>query len=568
MAWLNPLITILTVAGALGVFLYGMKLMSESLQKVAGEGMRKFFTSMTSHPVKGVVSGLVITAAVQSSSAITVLIVSFVNAGLISLFQSVSLIMGANIGTTSTAWLVSYIGFKFDLTFVLLPMIGLSLPLLFSKKQQLKNWGEFVFGFCLIFLGLNFLKSSIPVVTENSYLVQYIKNFNNSGILSYIIFFIFGVLLTILLRSSAASMVLTFIMCSNGWISFPLATVMVVGDNVGTTLTANIAAFVANAPAKRAALFHFVFNAIGAVWSLLFLHFFLSRIAALMQLAGADSPFTNVNTIPTALAIFHSGFNIINTILLIGFIPYIIRLTEKIIPVHDEEKESSRLQYIETMFLNTPELSLLQTQKAITVFAGEIRQMFALIPQLLIEKRNKKYSKLLLKIEKYENTSDTIEIEIAEYLIRISAGDISQPSSHQVRNMLKVINDLENMSDICWQMARTIDNKNRQNIWFTQEMRDNLTLLFTLVDEALALMITYLDGEYFKKDFITARNIEKQINELRTTLLADNIVNINKRKYSYRNGNCYSELISQSEKLADYIISVQEAISGSKTGTA
>ena len=354
----------LKLIGSLGVFLYGMKLMSEALQKVAGERMRHILSAMTSNRVKGVITGILITAIIQSSSATTVMVVSFVNAGLLSLVESIGVIMGANVGTTVTAWLISILGFKVSMAEISLPMIGLCLPLLFSNKRSRKNWGELIIGFGLLFIGLEFLKNSMPNLDENPEMFTFLQEYADMGYASYILFMLIGTVLTILIQSSSATMALTLVMCANGWINFEIAASMVLGENIGTTVTANLAAMVANSTAKRAAFAHFLFNVFGVIWVLSIFPLFLGWIEALSVAMGIGNPETSVEAVPMALSLFHTAFNISNVLILIWFTKLIARFATKIIPAQETGNDAFKLKHIKIGLLSTPDTSLFQIGRA------------------------------------------------------------------------------------------------------------------------------------------------------------------------------------------------------------
>ncbi|MFO7828502.1 MAG: Na/Pi cotransporter family protein, partial [Bacteroidales bacterium] len=369
------LLDFLTLIGSLGFFLFGMKLMSEALQKVAGDKMRNILAKMTSNPIKGVFTGFLITAIIQSSSATTVMMVSFVNAGLLSLLESIGVIMGANIGTTVTAWLISLLGFKIDISIISLPLIGISFPLLFSKTKKNKFWGEFIIGFAMVFLGLDFLKGSVPDIKSNPEILAFLSNYTSDGILSHLLFLAIGTILTIVIQSSSATMALTLVMCNNGWIPFDIAAAMVLGENIGTAVTANIAAAVANVSAKRTARAHLIFNILGVIWVSIIFSYFLSAIDWFIAKTGGVSPYDSPHAIPVALAIFHTAFNVANTLLFIWFTKLIEIVVTRIVPMRDDTEEF-RLKYINTGMLSTSELSIHQAKKEIIVFAQRVEKMY------------------------------------------------------------------------------------------------------------------------------------------------------------------------------------------------
>ena len=393
---------LLKLIGSLGVFLYGMKLMSEALQKVAGERMRRILSAMTSNRVKGVITGILITAIIQSSSATTVMVVSFVNAGLLNLVESIGVIMGANVGTTVTAWLISILGFKISMAEISLPLIGLSLPLLFSGKRSRKSWGELIIGFGLLFIGLEFLKNSMPNLNENPEMFTFLQRYTDLGYGSYILFMLIGTILTILIQSSSATMALTLVMCANGWIDFGIAASMVLGENIGTTVTANLAAMVANTAAKRAAFAHFLFNVFGVAWVLSIFPVFLHWIERLSVFLGIGDPATSVEAMPMALSLFHTTFNISNVLILIWFTKLIARIVTRIIPMRETNNDVFTLKHIKIGLLSTPDSSLFQAQQEIMLYGKNTESMFHKVTECL-ELPNKEFEKQFPSLEKMED---------------------------------------------------------------------------------------------------------------------------------------------------------------------
>lgn len=554
------LLDFLTLLGALGLFLFGMKLMSEALQKVAGNKMRNILTAMTSNRFKGVLTGILITAIIQSSSATTVMVVSFVNAGLLSLIQSIGVIMGANIGTTVTAWLISIIGFKVKISALALPLIGLGFPLLFSKNKKLSSWGEVVLGFSILFMGLEALKSSVPDIHSNPEILSFLTHYTGMGIRSDLMFLAIGTLLTIVIQSSSATMALTLVMCNNGWIPFELAAAMVLGENIGTTITANIAALVANASAKRAARAHFIFNIIGVIWIMLILHPFLNLIAGITIKVTGHSPFEVNSAIPIALSLFHSIFNITNVLLLVGFTPLIVKIVEKMIPIKDDEKEEFRLQYISSGMLSTAELSTLQAKKEIASFANHTKKMFGFVKKSFDETNEKNFTYLYERTLKYEDICDNMEVEIASYLTKISEGELSTAASTRISSMLKIISDIESIGDSCYNLAKACKRKFEQKQSFLPNSIKNIHSMFDLIDEAFDTMIYNLEHDYHLASLKKANEIERRINQYRTELKQEHLNNIKEKKYTYQSGVIYSDIFLESEKLGDFIINVSEAL--------
>lgn len=550
----------LTLVGSLGLFLFGMKMLSESLQKVAGDRMRNILAAMTSNRVKGILTGLLVTMVVQSSSATTVMVVSFVNAGLLSLVQSIGVIMGANIGTTFTAWMITLLGFKFSISAIALPLIGIGFPLIFSKNNTRRSWGELAVGFSLLFLGLDFLKNSVPNISEQPEILSFLSGYTSLGFFSLILFVAIGTLLTVVIQSSSATMALTLVMCNNGWISFELAAAMVLGENIGTTITANIAAAVANVSAKRAARAHLIFNIIGVFWMLAVFRPYTGFIGSFLVDMGDESPFMSPESVPVALSIFHSSFNLINTLLLVWFTPIIVKVVTRLVPIKESEEEEFKLKHIEIGLLSTSELSLLQAKKEIVTYAKRTYRMYGFVRELFRETNEKNFHNLFERIEKYENISDRVEVEIATYLNKVSAHDLSDESSRRLQAMFKIISEIESISDSNYNLAKTLRRKRVANIWFNQEIRDNLNHMFDLVDEALNVMLDNLQVGYANINLGPAYEAEERINQFRNKLKDEHIKNVEENKYKYQAGVIYNDLFSEAESLGDYIINVSEDI--------
>lgn len=550
----------LTLVGSLGLFLFGMKMLSESLQKVAGDRMRSILAAMTSNRFKGILTGLIVTVAVQSSSATTVMLVSFVNAGLVTLGQSVGVLMGANIGTTFTAWMISLLGFKFSISAIALPLIGVGFPLVFSKSNTRKSWGELMVGFALLFLGLDFLKDSVPNISESPEILRFLASYTDHGIFSILLFISIGTILTVVIQSSSATMALTLVMCNNGWISFDMAAAMVLGENIGTTITANIAAAVANVSARRTARAHLIFNLFGVIWMVLIFHWFIGTVADFVMDMGSKDPFVDAQSVPVALSVFHSAFNIINTLALVMFTPFIVKIVTRLVKQKDDEEEEFRLQHIGIGLLSTAELSLLQANKEITTYAKRTYKMFGFFRNLFTETNDKKFKAIFERIEKYEEISDRVEVEIATYMNKISTNYLSDESSRRLQAMFNIINDIESISDSNYNLARTMRRKRKANIWFNQEVRDNLNHMFDLVEEAYQVMLSNLEEGYSNINLGPAYEAEEKINQFRNKLKKQHIKNVEEVKYKYQAGVIYNDLFSESEKLADYIINVSEDI--------
>ena len=553
-------IDFLALLGSLGFFLFGMKYMSEALQKVAGDKLRGILAAMTSSRIKGIFTGFMITVLVQSSTATTVMLVSFVNAGLLNLIQAIGVVMGANIGTTVTAWLISLLGFKFSISFISLPLIGISLPFMFSRSKKRKTMAEVVIGFAMIFLGLEFLKESLPDIQEHPEILSFLASYTNMGIWSIMLFLAIGTILTFVLQSSSATMALTLVMCNNGWIPFDMAAAMVLGENIGTTITANIAAMIANVSAKRTARAHLIFNLVGVFWVMFVFNFILREIDHFLVGAGLLSPFEEPHGIPVALAVFHTLFNVLNALLLLGFAPLIARLVSRLVPLKDEDEEEFRLKYINTGMLSTAELSLFQAKKEISVYAKRTKKMTGYARSLFNAKKEADIEYFFDKVEKYEEISDRMEVEIATYLTKVSGGHLSPQGSQRLQTMLKLIDNLESIGDSCQNVARAIYRKKQKKILFTQGMRDNVNRMFDFVEKAEDIMIDNLDDDYHNVKVDGAIEMEYKINKFRNKLKKEHIKKLKEKDYKYDAGVIYNDIISHCERMGDHIVNVTESI--------
>ena len=564
----------ITLIGALGLFLFGMKLMSEALQKVAGSKMRHILGALTNNRFKGVFTGMLVTTTIQSSSATTVMVVSFVNAGLLSLTGAVAVIMGANIGTTVTAWIISLLGFKISLSFLSLPLIGLSFPLLFSNSGVKKSWGEFIIGFAILFIGLQFLKESVPDIKANPEALQFLKAYTNMGFLSVLLFVLIGTIFTIIIQSSSATMALTLVLTYNGLLPFELAAAMVLGENIGTTITANLAALIANTSAKRAAFAHFLFNFFGVIWVLIVFYPFLRAVDHFVSLDNGtsllarnitDAEFENVKNIyPIGLSLFHTAFNIINTLLLIGFVNTIAKIVTYIIKQKEEDEEEFRLKFINTGILSTSELSTILAQKEIANFGKRVEKMFGFIEELMNEPKPKKYSKLLERIKKYEQITDNMEDEIAAYLSKMLEGEMSSDSSKKIMGMLTIIDNLESNADVIYQISRVIDQNHQRSILIPEEQKKLLKDLWKLIHQSFEEMNKNLTLSMWTVDSRLAHDLEEQINTKRNELRLKHFEDLKAKKYKHKVGVFYTDMFSLSEKIGDYVINVTEAIDESK----
>ncbi|WP_294480430.1 Na/Pi cotransporter family protein [uncultured Bacteroides sp.] len=552
----------LKLIGSLGLFLYGMKIMSEGLQKVAGDRLRSILTAMTTNRVTGVLTGVLITALIQSSSATTVMVVSFVNAGLLTLAESISVIMGANIGTTVTAWIISIFGFKVDMAAFALPLLAIALPFIFSGKSNRKSIGEFIFGFSFLFMGLSYLKSNAPDLNANPDMLAFVQNYTDMGFFSVLLFLFIGTILTMIVQASAATMAITLIMCANGWISLELGAALVLGENIGTTITANLAALTANTQAKRAALAHFVFNVFGVIWVLIIFHPFMQFVNWVV-----DTFFHTSNpevAISYKLSAFHSIFNICNVCLLIWGVKLIERTVCALIHPKEEDEES-RLRFITGGMLSTAELSILQARKEIHLFSERTHRMFGMVQDLLHTEKDDDFNKLFSRIEKYENISDNMELEIANYLNQVSEGRLSSESKLQIRAMLREVTEIESIGDSCYNLARTINRKRQTNQDFTEKQYEHIHFMMKLTNDALAQMIVVVEKpEHQSIDINKSFNIENEINNYRNQLKNQNILDVNNKEYDYQMGVYYMDIIAECEKLGDYVVNVVEASSDVK----
>lgn len=547
----------LRLIGSLGLFLYGMKIMSEGLQKFAGDSLRRILTAMTTNRVTGVLTGVLITALIQSSSATTVMVVSFVNAGLLTLTQSIGVIMGANIGTTVTAWLISALGFKVDIAAFSLPLLAFGIPLLFSGKSSRKSVGEFIFGFSFLFMGLQALKANAPDLGANPEMLAFVQNYADMGFFSIILFLFIGAILTMIVQASAATMAITLIMCANGWIDYQLGVALVLGENIGTTITANLAALTGNTQARRAALAHLAFNIFGVIWVLILFYPFTNAVSWFVtNVMRISDPSVAVSF---KLAAFHTAFNISNTFVMIWFVGLIEKTVCFLIKGKKDEDEEYRLRYITGGMLSTAELSILQARKEITLFAERTGRMLDMVKALFYEKNEDAFLKTYSRVEKYESISDRMEIEIANYLTCVAEGRLSSEGKEEIRIMLRAVSEIESIADSCNNMARSIKRRNEFKSIFTDEQNHNVDQMLALTEKALHRMIEILKkSELVRDDVNPSYNIENEINNYRNQLKIHNVEDINNKKYQY--GVYYMDIIGEAEKLGDYVLNVVQAV--------
>ena len=563
---------LLNLIGALGFFIYGMKIMSDGIQKAGGTKMRQILGGMTSNRYFGVMTGFLITAIVQSSSATTVMTVSFVNAGLLTLVESAGVMMGANIGTTITAWIISILGFKVKMSAIALPIIAFGMPMMFSKRTKTKNWGEFLVGFALLFIGLSELKASVPDVKNNPEILNFLAGFADISFLSRLMFVFVGTILTIVVQSSTAAMALTLVLCSTGVIPFEVAAAMVLGENIGTTITAELASLVGNVHAKRSARIHSMFNIIGVTWMLILMPYALDIVEYIsMNYFGSISPYTAVDgwgdsmsPVPIALSIFHTGFNLLNVLMLIWFVPALVRVAERTVKSQGDMDEEFHLEHIGGGLMQTAELSVLEAKKEVSKFGDISTRLFSMIPELMKETDSKKFGKLMDKIRKYEDITDRMEVEIANYLAKAAQGEMSDSASIKTRSMLSIINDMERIGDICYQMSITLERKSEQKMYFTPEIRETLEEMMKEVSKALEIMNNNLNSEYPQVLINDANEIEISINKMRNKLRKTYFEKIEKGEFNIQTGMIYSNLIHSLEKVGDHVFNITEAIIGEK----
>lgn len=554
--------SLLELLGSLALFLFGIKMMSEALLKISGSRTRNIISAIKKNRFLGLLSGLSVTAIVQSSSATIVMLVSAVNAGIISLGESISVIMGANIGTTITGWMIAVFGFNIDIWFLILPIIGLSLPLVLSKINTRHSWGEFMLGFSLLFIGIHFLKLQIPLAASLPTIANFIADYADNGLLSALLFVFIGAIITIIVQSSSATMTFTVMLCMQHWIPFEMGVAMIIGENIGTTITANIAASVGNISSRRAATVHFLFNFVGGILALILFKPYLNFIDDFVEWSYGESPFENMVAVPTALATFHTSFNLFNSIIFIWFTRYIERFVMHIRPSRVREEEEFHLRFITTGLLSTSELSLLQAKKEISFFASHTKRMFGYVRELLSDENqsDSKFGKLYSRIEQYESLCDNVELEIANYLTKVNQGKLSDHGRRRAKAMIKIVGELESIGDSNFTMARLINRMRDQHLKFDRKTMEELTLMFNMVDESLDVMNDNLKRLDFDADIFKARDCETQINRYRDQIKAENFDNIKSNRYSYEIGVAFTDLIQECKQLDDSIINVTEDI--------
>ena len=590
---------LLCLLGSVALFLYGMKVMSEGLQKAAGDRLRNILSAMTRNRFTGMLTGILITALIQSSSASTVMVVSFVNAGLMSLGQSMAVIMGANVGTTFTAWIIALFGFKVNISAFVLPVIGLSIPLLFSKSSRNKSIGEFFIGFSFLFMGLDLISTYVPDLQSNPEMFAFLERYTSMGFGSVLIFTFVGIIVTMVIQSSAATFAITLIMCSKGWSDFDLSCALVLGSNIGTTITPLMASMGGNIAAKRTAMGHLLFNFLGTAWTLAiffpFCHFAQWLTEELGQGdPGALSAFVNHieatdpdtynhlfdNSLPVGhpvsaqiaamqqsvsigLSVFHTVFNLINLSVMIWLTGLYVKIVERLVPSKPNHEEEFQLKFIQGGMVSASELNISQAEKEIVVYSQRVQRMIGMAQNIIHVKENsEEFTRQFSRLEKYEEISDRMEIEIADYLNRCSEGRLSNEGKHRIAAMFRIVSEIESIADCCYGIGKILIRKRESNAQFTDEIYHDIDSMFIAVEAAMTNQILLpRDMEHAnEKDIITSYNHEREINNLRNQLRSANVDNINEHHYEYQAGIYFMDVIGSLEKIGDYIINVVDEV--------
>ena len=573
----------LGLLGAVGLFLYGMKVMSEGLQKAAGDRLRNILQAMTRNRFAGLLTGCAITALIQSSSASTVMVVSFVNAGLMSLAQSMAVIFGANVGTTFTAWIISLFGFKVDMSLVIMPLIGLAVVLLFSNKNRSKSIGEFLIGFAFLFMGLSTINLYVPDLSKDPEMFAALQGYANMGFISVLLFALVGMIVTAIIQSSAATFAIVLIMCTKGWITFDLACALVLGSNIGTTITPLLASMSGNVAAKRTAMGHLLFNTLGTLWCVAVFFPFAELNAWITKLLGAGDPnalfdyveqgnndVTVINnmqlSVSVGLSVFHTTFNIVNVCIMIWLTGMYVKIVEWMVPARKTTDEFS-LKFISRGLLTSAELNIAMAEKEVLVFAERVRRMIDMSANLIHTKeKSEDFTKLYSRLEKYEDISDRMEIEIAKYLNQCAEGRLSNESKLRITALLAIVSEIESIADCCMGVGKILTRKIESNVTFTEEIYTNIDTMHKYVTEAMDLMLVELrDLEMetlHERPLIDSYNKEREINNMRNAYRSANIANINSGKYEYQAGIYYMDIVSDFERTGDYIINVVDTIKG------
>lgn len=571
----------LGLLGAVGLFLYGMKVMSEGLQKAAGDRLRNILQAMTRNRFAGLLTGCAITALIQSSSASTVMVVSFVNAGLMSLAQSMAVIFGANVGTTFTAWIIAIFGFKVDMSLVIMPLIGLAVVLLFSNKNRSKSIGEFLIGFALLFMGLSTINLYVPDLSKDPEMFAALQDYANMGYASVLLFAFVGMIVTAIIQSSAATFAIVLIMCTKGWITFDLACALVLGSNIGTTITPLLASMSGNVAAKRTAMGHLLFNTLGTIWCVIVFTPFASMNSWITEAIGAGNPnalFEYVSagnsdlaaiskmqlSVSVGLSVFHTTFNIVNVCVMIWFTGLYVKIVEWMVPARKTTDEFS-LKFISSGLLSSAELNIAMAEKEVVVFAERVRRMIDMSATLIHTKeKSEEYTKLYSRLEKYEDISDRMEIEIAKYLNKCAEGRLSNESKLRITALLAIVSEIESIADCCMGVGKILNRKIESGVEFTEEIYANIDTMHKYVADAMDLMLKELRDLEMEtvhdRPLIDSYNKEREINNMRNAYRSANIANINGGKYPYQAGIYYMDIVSDFERTGDYIINVVDAI--------
>lgn len=561
----------LTLIGGVGLFLYGMKVMSEGLQKVAGDRMRNVLSAMTRNRFMGVLTGVVITVLMQSSSASTVMVVSFVNAGLMSLAQSVGVIMGANVGTTFTSWIIAVLGVKVDISAFVMPIVAISIPLMFSNSSRYKSLSEFMIGFALLFMGLGLINDNVPELSPEQ--LEFLAGYSSMGFLSVLLFVLVGTVITMIIQSSAATFALVMVMAIKGWVSFDMACAIVLGSNIGTTITPILASFGANITAKKAAMAHFLFNFFGSIWTVILYYPFCALIVWITALLGQGNPslpmseFTNPEqygiAVSFGLSIFHTVFNIINLCVMIWMPGMFVKICNTLIRSNNKDEEEFQLKFISRGLLHASELNIMQAQRETVVYAERVKRMIGMAQNLVHTKNGtEEFNRLYTRIEKYEEISDRMEIEIANYLNKVMDSRLSYEGKLRVSAILNIVSEIESVADSCFNVAKTLVRKEEAHAHFTENIYKNIDTMFKYVEEAMDNMIIVLKDVENVRDaeIMRSYNKEHEINNYRNLLRTENIESINQKEYNYQSGIFYMDIVCETEKVGDYIVNVVEAV--------
>lgn len=552
----NYIMIALNLLGALGLLIYGMRMMSEALQKMAGPQLRHILARMTTNRFTGMLTGTFVTCAVQSSSATTVMTVSFVSAGLLTLAQAISVIMGANIGTTLTAWIMS-LGYSVDLTNIVYPSFLIGMILIYKKRYRYA--GDFLFGIAFLFLSLVMMSTSGRELNleENESVVSFFASFDTSSHLTIVAFLAIGTIITCIVQSSAAVMAITILLCSTGVLPIYLGIALVMGENIGTTATANLAALGAGTEARRAALAHLLFNVFGVIWVLAVFFPFVDMVC---RIVGYDTSSVNTEKLPVVLAMFHTCFNILNTTVLIGFVPQIERVVCWILPDKKQaEQDELRLKYIQANIVQTPEISVLQAQKETTRFAESVRLMFGVVREMFANSDEKRSDNYFKHIEQEEKMSDRMELEIAHFLEQVGTDHLSDETKQKIRQMMREVGELESIADACYNIARIIHRRDQTGKKFTSQQVNDLQAMMALCEEALDKMFTIVDGQNEEDNIDETMRVEKGINAMRDRLRTENVEAVNKHSYDYTLGTLFDDIVGELERLGDYVVNVVEA---------